>query len=243
MPPAPGESLMDRDDYTELLAHERHIEGRAYTALGHFLAANAFMYTAWATLYAVDMEKTTPQARVGMDIVLVSSVIVGYFWGLWWSALGRRNWSMARRLVINLHELGRRSTESGTTVPHLYEILSTTEMDGRDPAPERVDRYQAKFKWSTNPSILSFTPLMMSGIYVALFVLWLLGRFAPPSAWLLLLGAIAVWAVVYLGILVARGILDEMCLETRVTAAMKAAGVERRIEDLWARFPKSTKAR
>jgi hypothetical protein len=229
---------MERDDYIELLVHERHIEGRAYTALGHFLAANAFMYTAWATLYAVNMEDASHQTRIGMDIVLAGSAVVGYFWGLLWSSLGRRSWSMARRLVMNLHEVGSRRKNATSTMPHLYEILSTTEIDGRDPSD---DPLKARFKLSSNPSILSFAPLMMSAIYVALFVLWFLGRFTPPDAWLLIWCGVAMVGLIWIGVLVVCGIVAELCLEKRVTAAMREAGIEVNIERLWAKFPKAGK--
>jgi hypothetical protein len=232
---------MDRDDYTELLAHERHIEGRAHTSLGHFLAANAFMYTAWATLYAVDLDKKPLQTQLGIDFVLSVSTVIGYLWGLAWSSLGRRNWSMARRLVINLHELGSRCKKSAGNLPHLYEMLSATEIDGRDPTPEGEDRFKAKFKLSSNPNILGLTPLTMSGIYVALFTAWFLRRFTPPDAWLLLCCALAIFGFGLIVVVAVCDVLNERDLEARVTTAMKAAGVEKRIEDLWAKFPKPTK--
>jgi hypothetical protein len=233
---------MEKDNYTELLEHERHIEERALASLGHYLAANAFMYTAWATLYAVEMSKVTTaaieQAQIGRDFVLVGSAIVGYLWGLQWSSLLRRNWAMARRLVMNLHELGSRTRSTRRTLPHLYEILSTTEIDGREPTAPGEDRRKGSFRWSSNPSILAFTPLMMSGIYALLFALWFQTRIVAPSGWLLLGWLLVLIGLAILVVLAVSARRAEKCLETRVTAAMQAADVMPCIEELWAKFPR-----
>ncbi len=197
---------MNRDEALELhhrtLEQERQMENRALTALGHFLTANAFMFAAWAAFYVVPKGGGWP-----LDLVLGVIALVGFAWGIWWAHLGARNWGYARRLVAKMHEIGR-DIGGGN---NLYTILAGVERDTRGGAPGEVPKPQ--FSWTSHWTILSFTPLSVSTIYLALAVLWMSSRLWDGAIGCFISGLIIAGAVISIGQALARCLATEKQVE------------------------------
>jgi hypothetical protein len=173
--------------HSKILEQERQMENRALTALGHFLTANAFMFAAWAAFYASLIDGGWP-----LDLVLGFIALVGYAWGIWWARLGTRNWGYARRLVAKMHEIGRDIGVGN----NLYTILAGVERDTRGSAPGEVPK--SKFSWTSHWTIVSFTPLSVSTIYLVLAVLWMSRRHWDGELGYFASGAVIAAAVIFI---------------------------------------------
>lgn len=155
--------------YLKVLEHERHMETRAFTALGHFLTANAFMMVAWATLH----QRMDQDDGWVIDTVLVLLALVGYMWGVMWARIGSRNWAYARRLVAELHNVGASIPPQNGKV-NAYQVFAGVEDAVHGTRPS--DAPGATFILSSHPSVLTLTPLSVSLVYVGLWLLWADGR-------------------------------------------------------------------
>jgi hypothetical protein len=155
--------------YANVLEHERHMETRAFTALGHFLTANAFMIVAWATLH----QRMDQDFGWVIDTVLFLIALVGYLWGMMWAQLGSRNWAYVRRLVAALHRAGAQIATPGGQAS-LYQVFAGIEDAVHGAKPRESPG--ATFNFSSHPSVLTLTPLSVSLIYIGLWLLWAHGR-------------------------------------------------------------------
>src|SRR4051812_48609956 len=87
------------DQYKAMLEHCRHLENRSFTTLGNFLTASAFIFAAWATIYARASEQ---QSFAAVDVFLSVVALVGYVFGITWALLGARNWGVVRRVLAHM---------------------------------------------------------------------------------------------------------------------------------------------
>src|SRR2546426_8970333 len=193
-----------RDLYLRVLEHEQRIETRAFTTLGNFLTANAFVFAAWAAFYS---SKDTGPSFGGVDWVLTFLAISGYLGGLAWAMLGARNWEYVRRAVGQLIRLGGKLEDERKNV---YQVLRNLEVD--------VHRaWEGKWKLgrlSYHQTVISGTPLVVALLYVAMLGMLLDGRqvvLCGMKPWLLSLIVAAV-------LLVPAGIVYKRCRDSRLTA-------------------------
>lgn len=217
--PGSGGMMDGPEQYLRILEHERHMETRALTGLGHFIAANAFMIVAWSQFYQRFSPDRQPFGFI--DVLLALIALFGYVSGLLWASLGARNWGYARRLVAELITLGSRITRSDAAF-ELYRILRGVEDAAR---LSRSGTIKGRPMLTSHPSLLRLVPLSLSAIYIALWTVWGTARFHGHTYWFIstLPAAFAVLGIFAVYVLSKE---EEMAVEVIVDKAKDAADAQ-----------------
>lgn len=161
--------------YSTVIEHERHVENRAWSTLGNFLAVNAFLLVAWATLYE---QRDHAGGFQALDVVLFALSLIGYVGGLKWALLGARNWEYVREIVKYLRTL--------ETHPHADATAKELVSNLRGIEDTVVGRWKVGFPSVYQVVVLSAGPLVISILYLCTFevVLWRFIRDSRVMPWI-----------------------------------------------------------